>query len=487
MTVASGARADVIDWSRRLDRLRRQRLVVPGSAVPAPSPRDRAGGAASRARASRLADVLGGTLEDSPDGAVVHVHAPAEVSASAELAAPLERLGSLPWQIDTSSPLVCLDTETTGLGTAAGTVAFLVGLGRWDGRRFAIEQLLLPDHPDEPAFLAALEAVIPEGTWLVTYNGRGFDWPLLSTRYRLHRGSPPVLGGHLDLLPIARQLWRHRLDDARLPTVEAGVLGIRRGDDLPGPLIPARYFEYLRTGRPEPLRAVLRHNAQDVVSLGLLLAHLAGRLADPDARCREHPGDVAALGRAYARRRRFDEALACCDAALETAGRCSRGERTYGGWSPGREGARDGPRATAGEWPYAGVERDRIAAERARVLRLAGHRETARGAWLELATGGGRLAAHAWVQVAKHDEHVRRDPPAALAAAERAARLAERDRYLGQAAFGVERDLARRLVRLRKKTARGRGPGAVSDPGRSSIRPVRPLVPASTPRQAGLA
>jgi hypothetical protein len=478
MTVASGARADVADWSRRLDRLRRQRLLVPGSAVPDPAPRDRAGGAASRTRASRLADVLGGTLEDGPDGAVVHVQ------ASVELFAPLERLGSLPWQVDTSRPLVCLDTETTGLGTAAGTLAFLVGLGRWDGRRFTIEQLLLPDHPDEPAFLAALEAVIPEGAWLVTYNGRGFDWPLLATRYRLHRGPPPVLAGHLDLLPIARQLWRHRLEDARLPTVEAGVLGIRRGDDLPGALIPARYFEYLRTGRPEPLRAVLRHNAQDVVSLGLLLAHLAGRLADPDARHREHPGDVAALGRAYARRRRFDEALACCDAALETAGRFSPGEPVHGGWLPERDGARESPRDPAGGRPHTAVERDRIAAERARILRLAGRRETARGAWLELATGGGRLAAHAWVQVAKHDEHVRRDPPAALAAAERAARLAERDRYLGRPAFRVERDLARRLVRLRGKAARGGAHSAALDTSRSSVRPVGP---ASPPRQAGSA
>jgi len=484
MTVASNARADVVDWSRRLDRLRRQRLVVPGSAVPDPVSRDQAAGATSLARASRLADALGGTLEDGPGGAVVHVHAPAELCALAELSAPLERLGSLPWQIDTSRPLVCLDTETTGLGTAAGTVAFLVGLGRWDGRRFAIEQLLLPDHPDEPAFLAALEATIPKGAWLVTYNGRGFDWPLLSTRYRLHCGPPPALAGHLDLLPIARQLWRHRLDDARLPTVEAGVLGIRRGDDLPGALIPAHYFEYLRTGRPEPLRAVLRHNAQDVVSLGLLLAHLATRLADPDARHREHPGDVAALGRAYARRRRFHEALACCDAALGTAGRLSPGERVYGGWLRERDGARDSPRGSAGGLPYAAAERDGIAAERARILRLAGHRETARGAWLELATRGGRLAAYAWMQVAKHDEHVRRDPPAALAAAERGARLAERDRYLGRPALGVERDLARRLVRLRGKAARGRAHSATPEAKQPLARPIGSESP---PGQASVA
>jgi hypothetical protein len=336
---------------------------------------------------------------------------------------------------------VCLDTETTGLGTAAGTLVFLVGLGRWEGGRFVVEQLVLPDHPDEPAFLAALDDAIPRGAWLVTYNGRGFDWPLLATRYRLHRGPSPELAGHLDLLPVARQLWRHRLSDARLATVEAGVIGVRRGDDLPGALIPARYLEYLQTDRPEPLRAVLRHNAQDVVSLGLLLAHLGDRLADPDARRAEHPGDVAALGRAYARRRRFDEAIACCDAAHHEAG---------GGG--GRDRSTDGMGQRA---PGCGaMERERIAADRARILRLAGRREAARAAWLDLACGAGRLAAHAWIQVAKHDEHVRRDPAGALAATERAARIVERDRFLDRASVAVKGDLPRRLARLRGKVER---------------------------------
>ena len=52
-------------------------------------------------------------------------------------------------------PLVCLDTETTGLATAAGTVAFLIGLGWWEDDRFRQVQLLLPDHPAEPGLLAA--------------------------------------------------------------------------------------------------------------------------------------------------------------------------------------------------------------------------------------------------------------------------------------------------------------------------------------------
>ena len=94
---------------------------------------------------------------------------------------------ALPGQPPPDVPLLCLDTETTGLATAAGTLAFLVGLGWWEGDRFRQVQLLLPDHADEPALLAELAAHIPPTAWLVTYNGRGFDWPLLVARYRMAR------------------------------------------------------------------------------------------------------------------------------------------------------------------------------------------------------------------------------------------------------------------------------------------------------------
>ena len=56
------------------------------------------------------------------------------------------RLASLPGQPPADARLVCLDTETTGLGTAAGTLAFLVGLGWWEGDRF--RQVQLRRHED---------------------------------------------------------------------------------------------------------------------------------------------------------------------------------------------------------------------------------------------------------------------------------------------------------------------------------------------------
>ena len=364
-------------------------------------------------RATRLAEALGGELERHTDGRVVRV------VASRHMPLAVERLAALPYLIDPAHPLVCLDTETTGLGTAAGTVAFLVGLGTWDGERFDVRQLVLPDHSDEPAFLAAVRAAIPADAWLVTYNGRGFDWPLLVTRFRLQRSAAPEHAGHLDLLPVARQLWRHRLGDARLASVERGVAGVHRHDDLPGALIPARYLEFLRTGSADPLRAVVDHNRQDVVSLGLLLAHLAERLADPSARALEPAGDVAALGRAYARRRRFAEALACCDAAV----------------------------AHAPDFR----QQETLAAERARVLRLAGRHQESADAWREIAQAHGGLAAVAWVQLAKYLEHVRRDPAAALEATNRASALVDRHAALGRELPRLEHDLSRRRARLRRR------------------------------------
>ena len=124
--------------------------------------------------AERLAVAVDGEWVAGPAGGYVRVEPP-----SIDLPIDRERLGQLPDGAPPDVPLVCLDTETTGLTTGTGTVAFLVGLGTWAGDRFRQVQLILPDHADEPALLDALADAIPAGAWLVTYNGRGFDWPLL--------------------------------------------------------------------------------------------------------------------------------------------------------------------------------------------------------------------------------------------------------------------------------------------------------------------
>ena len=106
--------------------------------------------------AERLARTVGGEVVALAGGLVVRCTTePREI--------PLDRvsLAALPGQPPPGVPLVCLDTETTGLATATGTVAFLIGLGWWEGDGFHQVQLLLPDHADEPALLTALAGVHP--------------------------------------------------------------------------------------------------------------------------------------------------------------------------------------------------------------------------------------------------------------------------------------------------------------------------------------
>jgi len=383
----------------------------------------------ARARAERVARTLGGTVVIGGGGSYVRIEAGIE-----QLAIDRGSLGRLPGHPGPDVPLICLDTETTGLGTAVGTLVFLVGLGWWEGAAFRRVQLVLPDEADEAAFLEGVAELIPRDAWLVTYNGRGFDWPLLVTRYRMGRRTAPPAAGHLDLLPFVRGVFRHRLQDARLRTVERSLLGVRRTGDVESWQIPGIYLDLLRGGPAEPLRAVARHNDEDVRSLARLLAYGA-TLGDPVSRLHADQGDLIGLARGYGRQRRHAEALACLDAALA------------GG--PDRLGWRDAQPAMADR-----RRGERLVAERARTLRRLGRLPEALETWLALAAAGGSLAATAWIEAAKGLEWHRHDIVGALGAAEAARALAERSRQLGRPLPILEGDLLRRRRRLMARMAR---------------------------------
>lgn len=374
--------------------------------------------------ALRLAAALDGEVVTASAGTYVRIE-----PRSVDIPLDRGRLAALPGQAPPDVPLVCLDTETTGLATGAGTVAFLVGLGWWDGTSFRQVQLLLPDHPDEPAFLDALGALIPERGWLVTYNGRGFDWPLLVARFRMSRRSPPVHAGHVDLLPFVRAVFRHRLTDARLRTVEEELLGVRRIRDVDGWEIPGRYLDFLRGGPAGPIAEIVRHNREDVRSLARLLAHAEIRLGDRSGRHSAPAGDLAGLAGAYRRAARPLDALDCLDIALEKPGNVAQ---VAGG----------------GRW------RDDLLVERARLLRRLGRHDDALDVWRDLASGNGARVGVAWIEVAKLLEHRLGDPAAAYEACGSAARIAERSRLLGRPLRALEADLDRRRIRLLRRLSR---------------------------------
>src|SRR5207249_11400049 len=76
----------------------------------------------------------------------------------------------------------------------------------------------------------------------------------------------------LELLRLARRIFKPRLPDCALQTIEQAVLDLHRADDLPGTMIPGRYFAWLRNGDPSVLDSVFVHNRQDVLSMVDMLA-----------------------------------------------------------------------------------------------------------------------------------------------------------------------------------------------------------------------
>lgn len=194
-----------------------------------------------------------------------------------------------------------LDTETTGLAGGTGTYAFLVGVGRFEGDNFHLAQFFMRDPLEEPGQLAALEEFLAPCEALVTFNGKAFDIPLLATRYTTHGWRPPFAGyAHVDLLHLARRLWRDRLPSRTLGNLEVQILGaLRTEEDVPGWLIPSLYFEYLRNGDARPLKSVFYHNAMDVVSMAALFNHMSGLLANPLGAGIAHRVDVIALAKLF--------------------------------------------------------------------------------------------------------------------------------------------------------------------------------------------
>lgn len=299
-----------------------------------------------------------------------------------------------------AGPVLYLDTETTGLAGGAGTFAFLIGVGLHGEAGFEVKQLFLPGPEHERSQLDAFSELVVRVAAVVTYNGGSFDLPLLRSRFALH-GLPDPLQQvpHLDLLTLARRLWRETLPDCTLSTVERRILGARRShEDVPGAEVPARYLAYLQHHDASGLQGVLEHNQTDIVALTALRFKVEELIDDP---ARGRAPEVHGLARWLERLGQDELALA--------------------------------------RYLEAGRSRQQAAWHASLLLKRLGRTDEAATLWRSLGLQG--LAA-AWVEIAKVEEHKRRDYRAALDAVLAAAGCSDAD------AVELERRKARLLKRL---------------------------------------
>ena len=280
--------------------------------------------------------------------------------------------------------ILYLDTETTGFA-GAGTVAFLVGVGSLAEDGFTVRQYLMRDYPEERFQLRALEEELAQFDVICSFNGRSFDVPLLRDRFLMNRMNPDCLDKpHIDLLHMARRVWKLRLKQCNLGKLEEAVLGIAREGDIPGAQVPQRFFDYLKTGQFDLLRDVIDHNAQDIASLCVLLSRMARMYEHPEEAM--HTEDVYAMGVALERMRHPEEARRCYRLAMGGSLRTQSQLRLAVSYRRG------GDRGQAKEiW-------------QAMVMRREG-------------------GVTPYIELAKHYEHVEKDIPAALEMTRRAMML----------------------------------------------------------------
>ena len=253
--------------------------------------------------------------------------------------APLRRLAAAapqaPARIGREN-LRFFDLETTGLSGGTGTIAFLAAVGRFEDGDFTLTQVFLEDYPGEGAFLACLLPLLGGDTCIVSYNGKAFDLPLLRTRCVMNGLAPPEFRHHVDALFAARRLWKRVHGGASLGLLEHEVLGIQRGEDLPGALIPEVWLSFAREGQSPLMPLVLSHNALDVVGLARLLERAQAIFDDPRSRSGRSDLDRFGLGRTLLAAGRMGEGEELLEAAAadgdERAGlllslRCRRSRR----------------------------------------------------------------------------------------------------------------------------------------------------------------
>ncbi len=322
-----------------------------------------------------------------------------------------------------ASNVVFLDTETSGLSGGTGTYAFLVGIGYRTENGFELIQFFMRDPSQELALLAALEEWLARFDVVVTFNGKSFDIPLLNTRYTLNGFSSPFKNyEHLDVLQIARKLWRDRLPSRALGELEKEIVRFyRTEEEVPGWMIPQLYFDYLRLEDARPLAGVFYHNARDILSLAALYGHIAGMLKDPlNEKIECHVVDMAAIARIYEEMGWLDQAIFLYEKSLGTG---------------------DLPE------PFFSKTLERFALLR----RHQGDWAKAVDLWQKAASLG---ESSACIELSKYYEHRKRNYMEALFWAKRGLELVEVDRfYLGSGRTAV-REIEKRIGRLYKRIYR---------------------------------
>ena len=281
-----------------------------------------------------------------------------------------------------------LDTETTGLSGGTGTFAFMVGLGFFQGDGFLIHQLFMRDYSEERASLSILKNLLESFEFLITFNGKYYDIPLIETRFILSRMASKIREmPNFDLLYPARKIWKGAYENCRLVTLESKLLGMERVNDVPSEWIPYLYFDYLKTGDAQKIHQVFYHNQMDILSMVALAGRIHLVYHNPEAARPRKGVEHFALGRLFWDHGHLEKAITCFEIALK---RCD-----------------DDLAWEVMKWL-------------SRVFKKTGQAKKAQSLWEEMVTWPYKKDAFPYIELAKYYEHRLKDCERAIVYVEQA-------------------------------------------------------------------
>ena len=175
-----------------------------------------------------------------------------------------------------------IDVETSGLSSGSGTLVFLVGICYLDDTGIRLVQVFLDDPINERNYLECLDDLLSKFQLLISYNGKTFDIPIMKTRYIMNRMHHQFdTKAHLDLLILARKIWKYSLESKSLSVIENEILNFHRSEsEVPGWLVPQIYYDYLQNGDSNLLTGVFYHNKMDILSLSALFQFIVSLVSN---------------------------------------------------------------------------------------------------------------------------------------------------------------------------------------------------------------
>ena len=172
--------------------------------------------------------------------------------------------------LDTDSPMVFFDIETTGFHRDYSKLVSISMIEMFEDD-LHYHYFFNNSGKEEAELLTAAQGLL-SSKYLISFNGDAFDVPYLMHKYAKHGiNTPLTTARNIDLMKVARASLH--LDSYKLKSIET-ALGIHRTDTLSGLDCIEAYKQHLETGDPVHSEKIALHNEEDTLNLIQLMYRL---------------------------------------------------------------------------------------------------------------------------------------------------------------------------------------------------------------------